>query len=113
MSSEKMIDDGNGSRIAFLGVRSDARGEYLALEGSVDPGAGPPEHVHFLQEESVTVVSGRLAVAVADAPVQYASAGDTVVFPPGVPHRFWNAGDTVAEMTGEARPPHNLEWYLT
>src|SRR4051812_17968446 len=115
MSSEypHTIDDRHGSRITFLGVRSDTRGEYLALTGAVDPGAGPPEHVHHLQDESVTVVSGRLGIAIPGEPVRFAEAGETVVFPAGVPHRFWNAGDTELTMTGEARPPHNLEWYLT
>src|SRR4051812_8628563 len=82
------------------------------MAGTVDPGAGPPEHVHHLQTETLTVVSGRLGVIVAGEE-RIAGPGETVAFAPGVPHRFWNAGDTVAEVTGTASPSGNLEWYLT
>jgi mannose-6-phosphate isomerase-like protein (cupin superfamily) len=104
----RTIDDGHGSRITFLGVDDDR----LLMAGTVDPGAGPPEHVHHLQTETVTVVSGRVAAVVAGEQ-RVAGPGETLVFAPGVPHRFWNAGDTVAEVTGTASPPGNLEWYLT
>src|SRR4051812_33852328 len=114
MTHPHTIDDGHGSRIAFLGVRhDDAGGEYLEMAGSVDPGAGPPEHVHHLQTETVTVISGRLGVAIPGEPERFAGPGETVVFAPGTPHRFWNAGDTELAITGTARPPHNLEWFLT
>lgn len=105
----RTIDDKHGSRLTFLGVS----GDRLEITGTVDPGAGPPMHVHHLQSETVTVQSGRIGYVVGDEPERFAGPGETVHFPAGVPHRFWNAGDTEATMTGEAQPPHNLEWFLT
>ena len=34
-------------------------------------------------------------------------------FPPGVAHRFWNAGDDELVCTGVVRPPGNVEYFLT
>jgi hypothetical protein len=55
-------------------------------------------HVHRLQSETLTVQSGRIGVSIAGEPDRLAEAGETA----GVPHRFWNAGDTEFVVTGEA-----------
>src|SRR3954452_12623892 len=110
----RTIDDSHGSRMTFLGLVRDEHGtEHLHLTGSVDPGAGPPEHIHHLQSEAVTVRSGRLAYVIDGALERFAGVGERVVFEPGVPHRFCNAGDDELVMDGEAWPAHNLEWFLT
>ncbi len=103
------IDDQHGSRLTFLGVSNDR----LEVSGSVDPGAGPPMHIHHLQSETLTVQSGRIGYLVAGEPERFAGPGETAHFPAGVPHRFWNAGDTEAVVTGSASPPNNMEWFLT
>ena len=54
------IDNGHGERITFVGVTSGPRGEHVEVDGVAQPGAGPPMHVHYLQEESVRVTRGRL-----------------------------------------------------
>jgi len=110
----RTIDDGHGSRITFHGLVRDENGtERLSLSSSVDPGAGPPEHVHHLQSEAVTVRSGRIGYTVAGGPEQFAGPGAHVSFDAGVPHRFWNAGDDELVLEGEVTPPHNVEWFLT
>src|ERR1700754_1823462 len=89
----RTIDDGNGARMTFHGVtRAEDGTERLELSGTVDPGAGPPEHIHHLQTEAVTVESGRAGYTLAGGAEQFAGPGDRVVFEPGVPPRFWNAG---------------------
>lgn len=105
----RTIDDKHGSRMTFLGDS----GDRLEISGSVDPGAGPPMHVHHLQSETITVRSGRIGYVVAGEPERFAGPGETAHFAAGVPHRFWNAGDTEAVITGSASPPHNMEWFLT
>jgi quercetin dioxygenase-like cupin family protein len=114
MTYPRTIDDGHGSRMTFLGIRTDEHGtETLEVTGSVDPGAGPPEHIHHLQREAVTVRAGRIGYVVGGAPEKFAGPGERVVFEPGVPHRFWNAGDDELLLQGEVTPPDNLEWFLT
>ena len=113
MTYPRTIDDGHGSRLTFLGLRVGEHGDHLEVSGSVDPGAGPAMHVHHLQTETLTVRSGRVGVEIAGEPERFAGPGERITFEPGVPHRFWNAGDGELVVDGEAYPPHNLEWFLT
>jgi Cupin domain len=78
----------------------------------VQLGSGPPMHVHYLQEESLTVQEGRMGYRLARGPDRFAGPGDTVTFAPGQMHRFWNAGDEVLRCSGRVSPPANLEYYL-
>ena len=107
------IDNGGGERLTFVGVRHDERGEYLELSNAVAPGAGPPIHVHHLQEEGLTVERGTIGYQVLGEEERRAGPGESVTFSPGVAHRFWNAGEEDLAGTGFARPPGNLEYFLT
>jgi quercetin dioxygenase-like cupin family protein len=106
------IDNGAGERLTFVARRSDDQGEYLEVRNSVSPGAGPPMHVHRLQEEGLTVESGAMAYQVQREEERRAAPGETVTFAPGVAHRFWNAGEDELVCTGFVRPPDNIEYFL-
>ena len=54
------IENGAGEQLTFIAIKQGPDGEYLEVENQVSPGAGPPMHVHFKQEESLTVVKGRI-----------------------------------------------------
>lgn len=58
------------------------------------PGGGSPEglHTHVVQQVFY-VLAGTMTVEV-DGRTYDAGPGSLVVFPKGVPHRNWNAGDT-------------------
>jgi hypothetical protein len=70
-------------------------------------------HVHHLQEEGIVVVSGRVGFQVPGQEPQYATAGETKLFGPGVAHKWWNAGDVELHMTGWVKPPLNIEYFLS
>src|SRR6476646_9455596 len=113
-SHPRAIDNGAGELLTFLGVRDGADGhQLLEVENRVQPGSGPPMHVHYLQEESLTVQEGRMGYCVAGGPDCFAGPGDTVTFAPGQMHRFWNAGDGVLRCSGRVSPPDNMEYVLT
>jgi quercetin dioxygenase-like cupin family protein len=109
----RTIDNGGGERLTFQEPRSDERGEYQEATNLVSPGAGPPMHVHHLQEESLTVERGTMGWQRQGEEEQIAHEGETVTFAPGETHRFWNAGDDELLCSGYVRPPDNVEWYLT
>ena len=106
------IDNGAGEQLTFLGVTRAPNGDRIEVDGAARPGAGPPMHVHYLQEERVQVVNGRVGFQVAGQPEQFAGPGEVVVWQAGTPHRWWNAGDTELRMTGWCAPPDNVEFYL-
>jgi quercetin dioxygenase-like cupin family protein len=107
------IDNGQGEKLTFTGVTSGPDGDCAEVDGTAQPGAGPPMHVHYLQEEAARVISGRVGYQVLGREPRFAEAGETVVWPAGTPHKWWNAGTTELRMIGWCRPPGNVEFYLS
>jgi quercetin dioxygenase-like cupin family protein len=107
------IDNGHGERLTFTAVTRGPGGLRAEAEGVAQPNAGPPMHVHYLQDEAARVVTGRLGYQVLGQEPQYAGPGDLVVWPAGTPHKWWNAGTDELRMTGWCEPPGNVEFYLT
>jgi uncharacterized cupin superfamily protein len=106
------IENGAGERITFLRRVPGRAGERLEVENVVAPGAGPPMHVHHLQEEVLTVQEGRIGYERPGEPARFAGPGETVAFGPGEAHRFWNAGDGDLRCTGHIEPADNIEYFL-
>jgi quercetin dioxygenase-like cupin family protein len=107
------IENGAGERITFAATVAGAAGERLEGENCVVSGAGPPMHVHYLQEEVLTVRQGRMGYRRPGEPPRYAGPGETVAFAPGEAHTFWNAGDAELRCTAHIEPAHNVEYFLT
>jgi len=77
-------------------------GAVSVLMGCHKPGEGPPDHVHFDQEEMFFVVAGSYELTVGGH-TSTAGPGTIVFIPRNVMHRFKNVGDTTACM---------LDWSL-
>jgi quercetin dioxygenase-like cupin family protein len=107
------IDNGAGERLTFIRRVEEPSCSWLEVENLVQPDAGPPLHTHLRQEESLTVVQGRLGVEIPGQANAFFTAGDTVTFLPGKPHRFWNAGREPLICKGWVRPADNVEYFLT
>jgi len=107
------IENGAGEQITFLRRVSDADGERMEVENLIAPGGGPPMHVHHYQTEALTVVEGRMAYQRAGGEPRFAGPGETVTFPAGDAHKFWNAGDGPLRCRGYVTPPLNVEYFLT
>ena len=106
------IENGAGERLTFLRRVPGRLGDRLEGENAVAPGAGPPMHVHWRQEEGLTVRQGRMGYQRHGEPPRFAGPGETVVFQPGEAHRFWNAGDDELRCTGWIEPADNVEYFL-
>ncbi len=107
------IDNGHGESLTFLRLVKDEKGEWLEVENTVKPGAGPPMHIHYLQDECLTVVKGRIAALVYGQEPTFHGPGETILFKRGVPHRFWNAGEGDLICRGWINPPHNIVYFLS
>ncbi len=107
------IDNGAGERLVFSRRVRGARGDRLEGETTVQPGAGPPMHVHHLQDEGFTVLEGRLGYQRAGEEPRFAGPGESVEFKAGEPHQFWNAGDAELRVAGYIEPANNAEYFLT
>ncbi len=106
------IENGGGERITFIRVVPGTTGDRLEVQNVVTPGSGPPMHVHYFQEEAVTVLKGRIAYQRPGEPPQFAGPGETIAFKAGEPHKFWNAGQDDLLGTGYIEPADNVEYFL-
>ena len=106
------MENGAGEQITFIGIVHDADGDRIVGEGRAQPGAGPPMHVHYLEEEGFTVKAGTIGYQILGQEPRYANQGETVAFAPGIGHRWWNAGTTEVRFAGWAKPPNNHEYIL-
>ncbi|GAB2966443.1 hypothetical protein GCM10027048_41050 [Hymenobacter coalescens] len=107
------ITNGLGEQLTFVRLEPEPDGDRLIVENAVAPGHGPLMHTHWLQDESLTVVKGRLAYQIMGRPTQYAEVGESVVFKRGVPHRFWNAGTDTLNCSGWVKPANTLVFFLS
>jgi mannose-6-phosphate isomerase-like protein (cupin superfamily) len=67
------------------------------------PGEGPPDHVHYKQEEILFIIEGLYEMTVGDKIAQ-AGPGSIVFIPRNVVHRFKNVGFVTGRMLGWSLP---------
>lgn len=117
MDFPHQTDTGTGERLLLLGIERDEAGEYVAIEGYVEPGVGPPMHVHFHQDEGIRVREGVLGWRIRGPDgverTGTAGPGEEVVFRAGEMHRFWSAGEVPLRGEGWVRPPGNFPWFIS
>lgn len=63
----------------------------------VEPGFGPPLHVHTHEDEMFYILEGEIEFTI-DGKTFVAGAGTTVFGPRGVPHAFRGAGEKAAKF---------------
>jgi mannose-6-phosphate isomerase-like protein (cupin superfamily) len=99
----------SGERITFRNTRSDTDGESLAIDLELAAGGHVPgAHVHPIQEERFEILQGRMKFRKGWRTIT-AGPGDKVVVPPGVVHKFKNAGNETALLRVEVRPALRME----
>lgn len=107
------IENCFGEKLIFQAVQKEADGDKVIVENYVSPGSGPVMHTHWLQDEALTVVQGRLGYQIQGGPKQYAGQGETILFKRGTAHRFWNDGQEVLRCKGWIQPANTIVFFLT
>ena len=102
-----------GEKLTFRAIEMEDGVKKMIVENEVDPGHGPVMHVHFKQDESLTVNKGRMGYQIDGHKEKFAGEGETVLFKRGEMHRFWNAGDVLLKCSGWVKPANTLDYYLT
>jgi len=110
VSTRRMLVEGPFS--AVLLMAADASGGRLSLvEHPLAPRAlGSPMHTHSHEDEYSYILAGQIGAQVG-AEVILAGPGDVIAKPSGIPHAFWNAGDTPARVL-EIIAPGGFEGYF-
>ena len=104
--AEKIVEDpALGCRYGFDRVPGPGGDEILQVRCWVQPGAGVPPHVHPELTETFEVLEGEVTFLKGSDEVRL-KAGESVVVPPGVRHRFRNATSTPVSFKTAVDPPH-------
>lgn len=83
--------------LAVIRVTAEQTGGLLSIVEIIEPpGAAGPLHVHHREEETFWILDGDVTFEIGDA-VLHARAGDVVVGPRGIPHRY-TVGDAGCRM---------------
>ncbi len=72
-------------------------GQFQLAEFLVEPGDGPPYHIHDLEDEVFYVLDGEIEFTI-DGAKTIAGPGTTVFGARGVPHRFQGAGNKTSKV---------------
>jgi quercetin dioxygenase-like cupin family protein len=104
--------DGESVELGGLGVRYMTAGEGFSLvEHPIAPRTlAAPMHTHEHEDEYSYVLEGEVGVQIGDE-VRYATVGDLVLKPRGIPHAFWNRTDEPARLL-EIISPGGFERYF-
>jgi mannose-6-phosphate isomerase-like protein (cupin superfamily) len=78
-------------------------------EGLLAPGELVPPHTHAHEDQCIYIVSGALCLEIGGELIE-APAGSYVIKPRGLPHGFWNPGNTPA-LVLEITSPGGFEPY--
>ncbi len=110
-SFRPFFNPATGEWIEYTAVAEDSDGELVRFNWRSMPGGVITEHIHPHQEERFVIVSGEAHFTL-NGEERTATAGETIVVPPGVRHSEGNLGS--AEITGvvELRPAlHTKEFH--
>lgn len=83
--------------VEILVSAAQSGGTLSLVDVLVQPGGGPPMHVHAKEDETFHVTAGEVTFW-RDGVMLTARAGETVFGPRGVPHRFENRSTAPARM---------------
>lgn len=107
------ITNKHGEVLTFSSLIIEDGVEKLIVENELEPGAGPPIHVHFKQSESLTVTEGEMTYQVLGGQPIVCKVGETATFEKGVPHKFWNSGSGKLKCSGWIKPANHVDFFLT
>ncbi|HET6721530.1 MAG TPA: hypothetical protein VFH07_02220, partial [Chitinophagaceae bacterium] len=69
------IENCLGEKIIFHSVQTEPDGDRVIVENFVTPGHGPVMHTHFMQDEALTVLKGKIGYQVLGEDSKYANEG--------------------------------------
>ncbi|HEV2106925.1 MAG TPA: cupin domain-containing protein, partial [Thermomicrobiales bacterium] len=84
-------------RMTFKVTGEETGGAFALWEDFLDPGEGPPPHVHANEDEAFYILEGEYTFTVGERALT-ATAGSFVLAPKGIPHGLRNTGDTPGRM---------------
>jgi mannose-6-phosphate isomerase-like protein (cupin superfamily) len=102
----------SGELIVITETSAESGGQQLTFELFLGPGGKVPGgHIHPRQEETFSVLQGRMRFRLG-LRVRYAGPGESVTVPSGTFHTFLNCGGGTAHVRVRSRPALRMEEVL-
>jgi mannose-6-phosphate isomerase-like protein (cupin superfamily) len=101
-----------GECLAFKLPGADTAGAVALLEDTVQPGYGPPPHIHLHENEVFYVLSGEFTFTVDDQTIA-APVGTVATVPRGVLHTFQNVGAEPGKLLAVVWPAVAFEAFVS
>ena len=93
-----------GDRYIFLATGKETGGAFAAFEFHIPSGNGPPLHMHHRETEFFFVLDGEFEFYVGGQTLRR-KAGESLLAPPEIAHRFTNVGATPGGFSAPRRRP--------
>lgn len=97
-----------GIELKVLVSGKDTDGTLAVFVDTVQPGGGPPIHIHNQQDETFLCVEGEFKIRVGDEVIEV-KAGDVAFVPRGTIHGFKNVGSTTGVLQYIFSPALTME----
>ena len=107
-SSLKTLHFAEGIKAKALLKSKDTNGLQAIFEDIVEPGYGPPRHIHHQQDETFLFLEGEFDVEIGDQLFRI-NAGDVAFVPKGQPHTWKNVGNIIGRLRYIFSPALNIE----
>ncbi len=101
-----------GECFAFKLRGADTAGAIALLEDTVQPGYGPPPHIHLHENEAFYVLSGEFTFTVDEQTIA-APAGTVAMVPRGQLHTFQNVGTEPGKLLAVVWPAVAFEAFVS
>jgi mannose-6-phosphate isomerase-like protein (cupin superfamily) len=92
-----------GVQVDFLLKSDDTNGAFSTFRVGVEPGDGPPLHIHLEDDEAFYVLEGEFEFTCGDK-VSVGRPGSLIYLPRKIPHTFRNIGNIRGYMLGIGAP---------
>jgi quercetin dioxygenase-like cupin family protein len=104
------VEQGKGATIRVLLGPDQGMPNFHVRLFEIAPGGFIPEHRHDVLEHGQHVLKGKM-VLILDGEERPVSAGDSVLIPAGVAHRYENRGKTPVQfLCVIPKRPYSTEW---
>ena len=109
-SKQRILVEGPFSAVLLMAADASGCSTSDNLPPLAPRSLGSPMHTHSHEDEYSYILAGQIGAQVG-AEVILAGPGDVIAKPSGIPHAFWNAGDTPARVL-EVIAPGGFEGYF-
>ena len=98
----------DGIKMKVLLSGSESNGLHEIFEDIIEPGVGPPRHIHQEQDETFIFLEGIFDVEI-DGKLQRMKKGDVALIPKGTVHAWKNVGEERGRLIYIFTPALNVE----